>query len=117
MGRDVLHVYNTSRFGVSCQLQPRQLPTAARRKQQVCRARYGLYSRCCEKAAGFGHPRKQLLCRGWYPATHGIPKSGATLRGLEFFIVLTLQAKTTVYDYYTTLEKTTDPTGNYRPPY
>ncbi|KAJ7026597.1 hypothetical protein C8F04DRAFT_1267965 [Mycena alexandri] len=71
----------------------------------------------CEKAASFGHPRKQLLRRGWYPATHGIPKSGATLRGLEFFIALTLQSKTTMYDYYTTLEKVTDPTGNYRPPY
>ncbi|KAJ7160837.1 hypothetical protein C8R46DRAFT_1164534 [Mycena filopes] len=70
----------------------------------------------CEKALSFGHPRTQLLRRGWYPATHGIPRSGATLRGLEFFLVLTLQGKTTMYDYYTALEKATDPTGNYKPP-
>jgi hypothetical protein len=70
----------------------------------------------CEKRAKVGHPRTQLLCRRWYPATHDTPKTAATFRVLDFFLLQTLQAKTTMYDFYTTLEKSTDATS-VKPPH
>ncbi|KAJ7844968.1 hypothetical protein B0H13DRAFT_1647725 [Mycena leptocephala] len=70
----------------------------------------------CEQRAKIGHPRTQLLCRRWYPATHDIPNTAATFRCLDFFLLQTLQAKTTMYDFYGALEKATDAMGVSKPP-
>jgi hypothetical protein len=69
----------------------------------------------CEREYSMGPARTQLLRRRWWPATHDNPKTAATFRVLDFFLVQTLQAKTTMYDFYTALEKLTDATG-YKPP-
>jgi hypothetical protein len=70
----------------------------------------------CEQRAKIGHPRTQLLCRRWYPATHDIPNTAATFRCLDFFLLQTLQATTTMYDFYGALEKATDAMGVSKPP-
>ncbi|KAJ6488289.1 hypothetical protein C8R47DRAFT_1216093 [Mycena vitilis] len=65
----------------------------------------------CERRAKVGSERIQLLRRRWFPATHELPRSAATFAMLDFFLVQTLQAKTTMYDFYSALEKLTDGTG------
>ncbi|KAK7027866.1 CxC2 domain-containing protein [Favolaschia claudopus] len=66
----------------------------------------------CELEADMGPHRTQLLRRRWFPATHDTPRSAATFRLLDHFQTLTLQAKTTMYDYYTALERLTDGAGD-----
>jgi hypothetical protein len=53
----------------------------------------------------------QLLRAGWYPATDERVQTAATFGVLDKFHILTLQAKTTAYDYYSVLERLTDNTG------
>ncbi|KAJ6454059.1 hypothetical protein C8R47DRAFT_1181216 [Mycena vitilis] len=65
----------------------------------------------CEKAAAAGLPAVQLLRAGWYPATHEKPQTCATLAVLEKFHQDTLQAKTTMYDFYGVLERLTNNAG------
>ncbi|KAJ7021123.1 hypothetical protein C8F04DRAFT_1274114 [Mycena alexandri] len=50
------------------------------------------------------------------PATHEHPRTAATFRCLNFFMIQTHQAKTTMYDFYTSLERATCGSGR-RPPY
>ncbi|KAJ7212322.1 hypothetical protein B0H12DRAFT_1033245, partial [Mycena haematopus] len=52
----------------------------------------------------------------WFPATHDMPRTAATLRMLDFFHTLTLQGKTTMFDFYTSLEKLTDASGTSESP-
>ncbi|KAJ6514835.1 hypothetical protein C8R47DRAFT_961298, partial [Mycena vitilis] len=65
----------------------------------------------CEHRKKLGSERIQLLRRRWFPATHEFPRSAATFAMLDFFLTQTLQAKTTMYDFYSALEKLTDGTG------
>ncbi|KAJ7118008.1 hypothetical protein C8R43DRAFT_1153763 [Mycena crocata] len=65
----------------------------------------------CEHAAVAGPPEIQLIRAGWYPATDDKPKTCATFEVLDEFLMSTLQAKTTMYDFYAMLEKLTDNTG------
>ncbi|KAJ7720540.1 hypothetical protein B0H16DRAFT_1336023 [Mycena metata] len=65
----------------------------------------------CDIAASHGTPYVQLLRRGWYPATPINPGTAATVELLDFFHAQTLQAKTTMYDFYVALEKLTNNTG------
>ncbi|KAJ7707095.1 hypothetical protein B0H16DRAFT_1746660 [Mycena metata] len=60
--------------------------------------------------------RTELLRHRWYPATHEAPRTAATFRCLDFFIIQTHQAKTTMYDFYTSLERATCGSGR-RPPH
>jgi hypothetical protein len=53
----------------------------------------------------------QLLRMGWFPATPDKPKTCATFILLDRFLVHTLQAKTTMYDFYGALEKLTNNVG------
>ncbi|KAJ7717746.1 hypothetical protein DFH07DRAFT_697733, partial [Mycena maculata] len=62
----------------------------------------------CEQAPEAGTPEIQLLRAGWFPTTDEHPQTCATF---EAFVLLTHQAKTTMYDYYAVLEKKTDNTG------
>ncbi|KAJ7058645.1 hypothetical protein C8F01DRAFT_1085756 [Mycena amicta] len=54
---------------------------------------------------------KQLLRCRWFPATTGRPQTCATFQCLELFHTLSLQAKTTAYDFYTALEIRTNGCG------
>ncbi|KAJ7486368.1 hypothetical protein B0H11DRAFT_1721689 [Mycena galericulata] len=65
----------------------------------------------CENELVAGPPDIQLLRAGWFPATHDRPQTCATLVVLEKYHLETLQAKTTMYDFYGVLEKLTDNTG------
>ncbi|KAJ7084767.1 hypothetical protein B0H15DRAFT_951268 [Mycena belliarum] len=65
----------------------------------------------CEQEFLHGTPDIQLLRRGWFPATDDQPQTAATFELLDFFHAQTLQAKTTMYDFYVALEKMTDNTG------
>jgi hypothetical protein len=70
----------------------------------------------CDKAFQMGPTRTQLLRRRWWPATHDNPKTATTFRVLDFFLIQTWQSKTTMYDFYTSLERCTDATGE-KPPH
>ncbi|KAI0055808.1 hypothetical protein BV25DRAFT_1788459, partial [Artomyces pyxidatus] len=54
---------------------------------------------------------KQVRRFGWWPATPLEPQSAATHDVLKHFHLLSLQGKTTGYDYYRALELLTDNTG------
>ncbi|KAJ7903741.1 hypothetical protein B0H14DRAFT_3421921 [Mycena olivaceomarginata] len=58
-----------------------------------------------------GIHEEQLQRAGWFPATDDRPRTCATFEVLDTFLTLTYQAKTTMYDYYSVLEKLTDNTG------
>ncbi|KAJ7608898.1 hypothetical protein DFH06DRAFT_929636, partial [Mycena polygramma] len=70
----------------------------------------------CEQRHKIGSERIQLLRRRWFPATHEYPRTAATFAMLDFFLVQTLQSKTTMYDFYNALERLTDGTG-VKPPH
>ena len=65
----------------------------------------------CRFSAAAGTQLQQLLRYELFPATTSEPSTCATFRLLETFHALTLQAKTTVYDFYVTLNNLTDNTG------
>ncbi|KAJ7628913.1 hypothetical protein FB45DRAFT_748195 [Roridomyces roridus] len=65
----------------------------------------------CEHAGVSGAPDIQMLQAGWFPATDDIPRTCVTFACLDLFLTLTLQAKTTMYDFYSILEKMTNHTG------
>ncbi|KAJ7155748.1 hypothetical protein C8R46DRAFT_910450 [Mycena filopes] len=69
----------------------------------------------CEGAAAAGTPDIQLLRAGWFPATHDRPHTAATFAVLDQFQQVTCQAKTTMYDFYHTLEKLTSNAGDILP--
>ncbi|KAJ7886239.1 hypothetical protein B0H14DRAFT_2243953, partial [Mycena olivaceomarginata] len=70
----------------------------------------------CERRLWAGAPEEQLLRASWFPATDDKPRTCATFEVLDAFVTQTYQAKTTMYDYYSALEKLTDNTG-IKPPY
>ncbi|KAK0432577.1 hypothetical protein EV421DRAFT_1719423 [Armillaria borealis] len=49
----------------------------------------------------------QLLRRGWFPASQRVPRTTTSFQLLEFLHLLSLCAKTPLYDFYRTLEKLT----------
>ncbi|KAG6809103.1 hypothetical protein H0H92_001589 [Tricholoma furcatifolium] len=54
------------------------------------------------------HKRTQILRAQWFPATQDRPRTAFTFSCLKFFHELTLQGKTTVYDFFKTLMRRTD---------
>ncbi|KAM6491450.1 hypothetical protein JOM56_013019 [Amanita muscaria] len=55
--------------------------------------------------------RMQMLRAGWFPATFTRPKTVFTFEILDTFHELTLQGKTTAYDFYQTILRKTDNLG------
>jgi hypothetical protein len=53
----------------------------------------------------------QLLREGWFPATLSRPQTVFTFECLETFHELTLQGKTSLYDFYYTLIRRSDNAG------
>ena len=60
---------------------------------------------------GAPHRRVQLLRASWMPASIDRPKSAFTFDVLDTFHLLTLQGKTSAYDYYYSLAHKSDNTG------
>ena len=60
---------------------------------------------------GAPHRRVQLLRISWMPASIDHPKSAFTFDVLDTFHLLTLQGKTSAYDYYYSLAHKSDNTG------
>jgi hypothetical protein len=54
------------------------------------------------------HPRVQLLRFGWFPATFERPKTAFTFDLLKLFHKVTLQGKTTLYDFYMAIIQLSD---------
>ncbi|KAF7360092.1 CxC2 domain-containing protein [Mycena venus] len=65
----------------------------------------------CERANAAGPYEVQLLRAGWFPATHEVPHTAATYEVVQQFHLETLQAKTTMYDFYHILERLSDNTS------
>ncbi|KAJ7865989.1 hypothetical protein B0H13DRAFT_1636845, partial [Mycena leptocephala] len=65
----------------------------------------------CANSLNAGAQEIQLLRFGWFPATHERPRTAATFAVLDQFHQETLQAKTTMYDFYGVLEKLTNNAG------
>lgn len=65
----------------------------------------------CYTSPGGSHYRTQLLRVGLFPSTHIRPTSAFTFNVLDAFHLLTLQGKTSAYDYYLSLEHMTENTG------
>ncbi|KAI0070519.1 hypothetical protein K474DRAFT_1713270 [Panus rudis PR-1116 ss-1] len=65
----------------------------------------------CDQACLSGGRIQQLLRAKLYPATIMDPSTCCTFRLLEHFHMMTLQSKTTAYDYYQTLQMLTDSSG------
>lgn len=65
---------------------------------------------------GCGHarpPEIQILRYGWYPATVEKPKTAATFRLLERFHLLTLESKTSAYEFYYSIARETNNSATY----
>lgn len=60
--------------------------------------------------------RQQLMRVAWYPATVAYPRTACTFNTLKHFQLLSLQAKSTAYDFYRTIARETDNTGLNPPP-
>ncbi|KAJ7860857.1 hypothetical protein B0H14DRAFT_3445824 [Mycena olivaceomarginata] len=65
----------------------------------------------CEHCIQAGALEEQLLRAGWFPATDDKPRTCVTIEVLDSFVTQTYQAKTTMYDFYTALEKLMNHTG------
>ncbi|KAJ7715348.1 hypothetical protein B0H16DRAFT_1339955, partial [Mycena metata] len=65
----------------------------------------------CEDRLLAGPPWEQLLRAGWFPGTDDHPRTCATFACMDLFVLSTQQSKTTIYDFYKTLEKLTDNSG------
>ena len=63
---------------------------------------------CDCRQDGVDHKRIQLLRTAWFPATFDRPKTAFMFEILETFHELTLQGKTTLYDFYFTILRKTD---------
>jgi hypothetical protein len=65
----------------------------------------------CHHATGGSRRIIQLLHASWFPATLSRPRTAFTFDVLDSFHLLTLQGKTSAYDYYLSLVHKSDNTG------
>jgi hypothetical protein len=73
------------------------------------------FCECNEPPGGYLFAN-QLLRSSWFPASLTLPRTAFTFAVLERFHHLTLQGKTTAYDFYNSLVHETDNTGLKPPP-
>ena len=66
---------------------------------------------CGCRVNGNLNQRTQLLRARWFPATFNRPKTAFTFECLDTFHELTLQGKTSLYDYYYSILHKTDSLG------
>ncbi len=65
----------------------------------------------CGESPGGSSRRAQLLRMNWFPTTAERPNTVILFDALDFFHLLTLQAKTSFFDFYETLVKRIDNSG------
>ncbi len=65
----------------------------------------------CGESPGGSSRRVQLLRMNWFPTTAERPNTVISFDALKFFHLLTLQAKTSFYDFYETLAQRIDNSG------
>ncbi|KAJ7161810.1 hypothetical protein C8R43DRAFT_880503, partial [Mycena crocata] len=65
----------------------------------------------CEHSREAGTPEIQVLRAKWFPATHEIPHTCATMEVLDLFHQTVVEAKTSMYHFYAILEKLTNNMG------
>jgi hypothetical protein len=65
----------------------------------------------CYKNVGASHHHVQLHSSGLFPSTHIWPLTAFTFNVLNSFHLLTLQAKTSAYDFYLSITRRSDNTG------
>ncbi len=70
----------------------------------------------CKGSIGESSRRVQLLQMRWFPTTAERPNTVVTFDTLDFFHLLTIQAKTSFYDFYETLGKRIDNSGLWQYP-
>ena len=73
------------------------------------------YCQCNQPPGGYLFAN-QLLRSSWFPASLNRPRTAFTFAMLKHFHHLTLQGKTTAYDFYHSLVHETDNTGLDPPP-
>lgn len=69
------------------------------------------FCECLQEDNKFSPQWKQLFQQGWFPATTNRPATAFTFEMLNAFQQLNLQSKTSLYDYWRTLERITDNTA------
>ncbi len=69
------------------------------------------FCECLDEAENFTFEWIQLFRQGWFPATTDRPATAFTFRMLSAFQELNFQGKTSLYDYWKSLERITDNTG------
>lgn len=70
-----------------------------------------VFCACVSPQDGVVPDWSQLMRYGWYPASRQRIATAFTFRMLELFHELTLQAKTSLYDFHKTLSRVTDHSG------
>jgi len=65
----------------------------------------------CHHLSSASHPHIQLLHTSWFPSSIHCPHSAFTLDVLASFHLLTLQGKTSAYNFYLSIAHKTDNTG------
>ncbi|KAI0686904.1 hypothetical protein C8T65DRAFT_590675 [Cerioporus squamosus] len=71
------------------------------------------FCECLDNNEQFTHQWVQVFRQGWFPATTNRPATTFTFRMLNVFQELNSQGKTTLYDYWRTLERVTDNSGSW----
>ena len=69
------------------------------------------FCRCVNDDDDFEYEWVQLFREGWYPATTTSPATAFTFELLNTFQELNFQAKTSLYDFWKTIERITDNSG------
>ncbi len=69
------------------------------------------FCKCLDDTDNFTYEWVQLFRQGWFPASTDKPSTAFTFRLLEFFQELNLQGKTSLYDFWKSLERVTDNSG------
>lgn len=65
----------------------------------------------CSCSGSGSHSRIQLLRASWLPSSVDIPRSAFTFDVMDSFHLLTLQGKTSAYDYYLSISHKSDNIG------
>ncbi|TFK79956.1 hypothetical protein K466DRAFT_504721 [Polyporus arcularius HHB13444] len=70
------------------------------------------FCECLDESEEFTYTWVQVFRQGWFPATTNRPATAFTFRMLNAFQELNFQGKTSLYDYWKSLERITDNSGS-----
>ncbi|KAH9894841.1 hypothetical protein C8Q73DRAFT_645213, partial [Cubamyces lactineus] len=72
------------------------------------------FCECLDGSNDFTREWAQLLRQGWFPATTLRPKTAFTFQLLDTFQELNFQGKTNLFDFWRTIERLTDNSGDHK---